>query len=172
MEKALDIQRLLEELTDVHRGSLHTVKTSDSEDQNILVNLILSVFLLAYFIFLPLAATILVNWIVFFFTAQSFYHASWMMPLLLGFGSFVGGVLIRQKIEDGTGGLAKITLGLLGLMLFAYLTYLDIHQLGGIYSQYMPMFLRPPMVVLIYSIPGIGFGGMLFYKFFTLKTYS
>jgi len=156
----------------VHRASLHTLNSPNPDNPGLLGKLVLGLFLLGYCTLLPILTTIGVNWIVYFFTADTFFHDSWMMPLLLGFSAFLSGVLIRQRIEDGTGGLARFTLGLLGLVIYAYLTYLDIHQLGGIYSQYMPMFLRPTMVVLIYALPGLGFLGMLFFQHFSLKNYS
>jgi hypothetical protein len=70
------------------------------------------------------------------------------------------------------GGLGLFVLGLVGLMLFAYVTNMDIHQLGGIYSQYMPKYLKPTMVEYVYLLPGVGLMGMLFYKYFSLKNYG
>jgi len=156
----------------VHRGSLQSVHSPDSSHPGFWASLIIGLFLLGYSTLLPIAATIIINWAVYYFTAETFYHDAWMMPVLLAFSAFISGVFIRQKVEDnGRGGLLRFSVGLVGLLVYAYITYLDIHQLGGVYSQYMPMFLRPPIVALIYALPGIGFLGMVFYKYFSLKTH-
>ena len=156
----------------MHRASLHQLNSPGPDSPGLLGKLVQGLFLLGYCTLLPILTTIGVNWIVYFFTADSFFHAAWMMPLLLGFSAFIAGVFIRQRIEEGSGGLARFTLGLLGLVIYAYLTYLDIHQRGGVYSQVMPMFLRPTLVALIYALPGLGFLGMLFFQYFSLKNYS
>lgn len=154
----------------MHRGSLHTVHSPDDESSSPLSRMIVALYLLGYSTLLPIFTTIIINWAVYYFTADNFYKESWMIPILLGFSAFIGGVLIRQKIEDGRGGLLKFSMGLFGLILYAYITYLDIHQPGGVYSQYMPMFMRPHLVALIYAMPAIGLGGMLLYQYFSLKT--
>jgi hypothetical protein len=153
----------------VHRGSLHTVHSPDDGSSSLLSRLVVALYLLGYSTLLPILTTILINWAVYYFTANTFFKESWMIPTLLGLSAFAGGVLIRQKVEDGRGGLLKFIMGMLGLILYAYITYLDVHQPGGIYSQYMPMFLRPHLVAIIYALPAIGLGGMLFYQYFSLK---
>jgi hypothetical protein len=70
------------------------------------------------------------------------------------------------------GGMGLFFLGILALILFSFLTHMDIERVGGIYSQFMPKLLRPSMADYLYMLPGIGIAGMMFYKFFTLKHYS
>jgi hypothetical protein len=156
----------------VHRASVHTVRTTAIEKPPLLGQCLSGLLLLGYFTLLPVLTSLAVNWVVYYFTARTWFHDEWMMPTLLLFSTFVGGVFIRQKIEDEEGGLALFLLGMFGLIIFAYVTDLDIHRLGGVYSQYMPKFLRPTMVQYVCLLPGVGVCGMLFYKFFSVKNYK
>lgn len=79
---------------------------------------------------------------------------------------------MRQKIEDETGGMRLFVVGIIALILFALLTYQDIHAIGGVYSRFMPKFLSVTIGPYIYMLPAVGILGMLAYKHFTLKHYS
>jgi hypothetical protein len=144
----------------------------NKEESSILGKLILGMFLLVYFTLMPIACTWGVNWVVYWVTADNLYSEAWMMPALLLFGTFLGGVFIRQKIEDDNGGMALFFLGMVALIIFSILTHMDIEKVGGIYSQFMPKLLRPSIASYIYMLPGVGLIGMMFYKFFTIKHYS
>ncbi|WP_303674610.1 hypothetical protein [Vampirovibrio chlorellavorus] len=129
-------------------------------------------FLLFYFFLLPVLTVIIVNWAVYFFTQSNFYTESWMAPTLLLLSTFIAGVLIRQKMEDESGGLGLFTLALLALLLFGWFSYQDIHTIGGLYSRFMPRFLTTDVDSFIYALPAVGIFGMIAYKQFTLKYYS
>jgi hypothetical protein len=129
-------------------------------------------FLLIYFFLLPVLTVIMVNWAVFFFTQSTFYTENWMAPTLLLFSTFLSGVLIRQKMEDENGGLGLFALGLLALLLFGWLSYQDIHTIGGLYSRFMPRFMTTEVDSFIYALPAVGIFGMIAYKQFTLKYYG
>ncbi|MCE3235766.1 MAG: hypothetical protein K0Q50_1946 [Vampirovibrio sp.] len=156
----------------MYRESPTAVSRNKESTPSVLDRLACWVFLLAYFTFLPILITILLNWAVYSFAVNNLYQESWMMPSLLLFSTFLAGALMRQKMEDETGGLSLFVIGILALMVFSVLTYEDIHRLGGIYSQFMPRFLVPTMEDYVYMLPGVGIAGMLFYKYFTLKHYS
>jgi hypothetical protein len=156
----------------VHRDALYQHKTRATPKhggRNLALRGLGGLLSLIYFSLLPALITIVLNWVVYYFAESTIYHEFWMMPLLLTLGTFIGGVFIRQQIESGSGGLTGFSLGILGLLIFAGLTYGDMHQPGGLYSRYMPQFLRPGLVVWVFALPGVGFLGMLFYKFFSLK---
>lgn len=136
-----------------------------------LVSLFNSTFLLAYFSFLPLFLMVVVHWAVYSFTYNNFYRDSWMMPALLLLSTFLAGALMRQKMEDESGGMGLFFLGIVALCLFAWLTKYDILSTGGVYSRYMPKLLSYSLLDFIYMLPAVGVGGMLCYKHFTLKNY-
>ncbi len=152
-----------------HSASNRTEKDSA---QGFLTSFLRSVFLLFYFFLLPVLTVIIVNWAVYFFTQNTFYTESWMPPTLLLFSTFISGVLIRQKMEDESGGLGLFILALLALLLFGWLSYQDIHTIGGLYSRFMPRFLTTDVDSYIFALPAVGIFGMIAYKQFTLKYYS
>lgn len=129
-------------------------------------------FLLGYFTFLPILTMIVGHWAVYSFTMNNFYKALWMMPVLTVVCTFLGGTLIRQKMEDETGGMGLFLLAMVSLVIFAGLTYLDIRYTGGVYSRFMPKLLRPSVLQVVWLLPGTGLLGMLAYKYFTIKHYS
>lgn len=94
------------------------------------------------------------------------------MPFLIILSTFLAGAFMRQKMEDETGGLGVFVLGILALLVFAFLTFQDIKTTGGVYSRFMPKLLRYSLLDYIYLLPAVGVLGMLFYKYFTLKHYS
>ncbi len=153
----------------MHRESVTTVVTPVVKTPHPLRQGFNLMCLLGYFTLLPIFINIGVQWAVYFVTAHTWFPAGWMMPTLLLISTFLGGVFIRQKLEEGAGGLGLFVLGILGLCLFAYLTDLDIHRLGGVYSRFLPVHLRLGLVPFVYLLPGVGLFGMLFYKFFSLK---
>jgi hypothetical protein len=156
----------------LYRESTTAVSRKKDEGPRLLDRTVTTVFLMAYFVLMPVACTWIISWAAYWLTADTFYNAPWMMPLQLVGGAFLGGVFIRQKIEDEMGGMGLFFLGLLALVLFAFVTHLDVEKLGGVYSQFMPRLLRPSVGDYLPMLPGIGLVGMLFYKFFTLKHYS
>jgi hypothetical protein len=156
----------------LYRESPTAVSRKKEEGPNLLDRTVMGVFLMAYFVLMPIACTWVVSWAAYWLTASTFYSEPWMMPLELISGAFLGGVFIRQKIEDEMGGMGLFFLGLLALIIFSFLTHMDIAKLGGVYSQFMPRLLRPSVGDFLFMLPGIGLVGMLFYKFFTLKHYS
>lgn len=133
---------------------------------------ITAIFLLGYFTFLPVLTMVVGHWAVYSFTMNNFYKAFWMMPVLTVVCTFLGGTLIRQKMEDEVGGMGLFLLAMVALTLFAGLTYWDIHCAGGIYSRFMPKLLRSSVLDVVWLLPGTGLLGMLFYKYFTVKHYS
>lgn len=94
------------------------------------------------------------------------------MPSLLILSTFLSGALIRQKMEDETGGMALFIIAIFALIIFSVLTFEDIHKLGGLYSQFMPKYLPQTLDAYVFMLPGVGIAGMLFYKYFTIKHYS
>jgi len=136
------------------------------------VTLVHGVFLLFYFTLLPILATVLLNWAVYFFTQNNLFNEAWMSPSLMGISIFMAGALIRQKMEDDLGGMGAFILAILALILFSALTYYDILTIGGVYSRFMPRFLNEELTDFIYALPAVGIMGMLAYKQFTLKHYS
>jgi hypothetical protein len=156
----------------LYRPSAAAQSEREEAKPNVLEKLVSVVFLLAYFTFLPVIMTILLNWAAYSITAHNFYQEIWMMPLLLLLATFLAGALIRQKIEDEMGGLGLFSLGILALAVFSFLTYCDIHTFGGVYSSFMPKFLLHSVTDYVFMLPGVGIIGMLAYKAFTLKHYS
>ncbi len=156
----------------MYRPSAALREKDASDEPNLFEKLVNSLFLLGYFTLLPVALVILLNWAAYALASTTFYQDFWMMPSLLVLATFLGGALIRQKMEEEEGGMGLFFLGLMGLMVFAWLTWLDINGSGDMYSRYMPKLLKPSMADYVFAIPGIGLVGMLFYKYFTLKTYS
>lgn len=157
----------------MYRPSSAALREKDASDEpNLFEKLVNSMFLLGYFSLLPVVLVILLNWAAYAIAATTFYQDFWMMPSLLVLGTFLGGALIRQKMEDEEGGMGLFFLGMMGLMVFAWLTWLDINDPGAMYSRFMPKLLKPSLSDYVYGIPAIGMVGMLFYKYFTLKTYS
>lgn len=155
------------------RSSYSAVNRPEQEpSKGFWANIARSGFLLFYFTLLPILATVIVNWAVYFFTQNNFFPEAWMAPTLIIISTFLAGALIRQKMEDEMGGMGLFTLAILSLILFAWLTYQDVHTIGGIYSRFMPRFLTEDLSDFIYALPAVGILGMLVYKHFTIKHYS
>ncbi len=155
------------------RTSQSAVNQTDRDtSKGFLASFFQGLFLLIYFSILPMLTLIVVNWAVYFFTQNNLYTDSWMAPTLLLLSTFISGVLIRQKMEDESGGLGLFTLGLISLLLFGWLSYQDIHTIGGLYSRFMPRFLTTDVDSYIYALPAVGIFGMIAYKQFTLKYYG
>jgi hypothetical protein len=155
------------------RPSSSAVNRQDPEPpKGVFPNLLRCGFLFFYFTLLPILATVVLNWIVFFLTRTTFYSEPWMMPALLLASTGAGGVLIRQKMEDEMAGMGIFTLAILALMLFGWLTYQDIETVGGIYSRFMPKVLSDALQGYAYTLPAVGIAGMLLYKHFTVKHYD
>lgn len=155
------------------RTSQSAVSQADRDtSKGFLASFFQGLFLLLYFSILPVLTLIVVNWAVYFFTQNNFYTDSWMAPTLLLLSTFLSGVLIRQKMEDESGGLGLFTLALFALLLFGWLFYQDIHTIGGLYSRFMPRFLTTDVDSYIYALPAVGIFGMIAYKQFTLKYYG
>lgn len=129
-------------------------------------------FLLGYFTLLPVLASLAVHWGAYLMTAHTFYEATWMPPILLLGGTFFGGVLIRQKIEDECGGMGLFALGIIALMLFSWMLYSDLQSLAGFYSRILPKPLEYRLLDFVFMLPGVGILGMLLYKYFAIKHYS
>lgn len=125
--------------------------------------------LIGYFVLLPIGLTVLFTWISFWLTADTFFVEPWMMPTLILFASFLGGALIRQKIEEGSGGMGLFLLGIITLIVFAGLTWQDIMTPGSIYSQFLPKRLAHDLLNYVFMLPCVGMFGMLFYKQFSLN---
>lgn len=156
----------------MYRESRAASQERDDDNPGFFQKLFGSVFLLAYFVFLPIILTVIINWAAYAFTQNNFYQDAWMMPTLLLLSTFLAGALMRQKMEDETGGMGLFFLGMLALVVFAWLTQHDIRSLGGVYSRYMPKMLPHSVLDFVYLLPALGVVGMLFYKYFTLKHYS
>lgn len=155
------------------RPSYSAVNRHDQEPpKGFWANLARGAFLLFYFTLVPILTLIVVNWLVFFFTQNNFYQESWMSPALAILSCIIAGSLIRQRIEDELGGMGLFTLGIIGLILFGWITYQDVHTMGGLYSRFMPRFLSIELTDYIFAFPAIGVMGMLAYKYFTVKHYS
>lgn len=157
----------------MYRPSTAALRDQDGyEEPNLFEKLVTTLFLLGYFTLLPIVLMVLLNWAAYGIAATTFYQEFWMMPALLVLATFLGGALMRQRMEEEQGGMGLFFVGLIALALFAWLTLQDINDPGLMYSRFMPKMLRPSMADYVYAIPAIGMFGMLFYKYFTLKTYS
>lgn len=160
----------------MYRESPTAVYERKERGPHVLMKLFNSMFLFLYFIFLPVMLTVLINWAVYSLTKENFYQDHWMMPTLLLLSTFLAGALMRQKMEDEsggqTGGMGLFFLGIAALFAFVWLTQQDIQMTGRIYSHWLPTPLRPSVSDWLLMLPLTGIFGMLFYKFFTLKHYS
>jgi hypothetical protein len=147
----------------------HSHSHRSPENHSLIGALVANIFYLVCFTGLPMLLTIILNWSVYTFTAHNFYQSLWMAPILLLISTFWAGALSRQMMEDKPGGMRLFVLAILAFSLFAWLTYYDIQNGGGLYSQFLPRFLTARSLSSVYMLPGIGILGMLFYKYFTLK---
>lgn len=155
------------------RPSYSAVNRHDQEPpKGFWANFARTAFLLFYFTVLPILVLTVVNWLVFFFTQNNFYQESWMSPVLAILSCIISGALIRQHSEDEMGGMGIFTLAIIALILFSWLTYQDIHTIGGLYSRFMPKFLPITLNDYVFAFPAIGVVGMLVYKYLTVKHYS
>jgi uncharacterized membrane protein (DUF485 family) len=157
----------------VYRESPAAVHNRDlDERRNLFAVLCGSCFLLLYFTLLPVLLHWGINWLVYFLTVNNFYQEPWMMPTLMLLSTFLAGALMRQKMEDESGGMGLFFLGVLALAIFAWMTHQDIATTGGVYSRLLPKLLRASIDDYVYMLPAVGMIGMLCYKQFTLKHYN
>jgi hypothetical protein len=143
------------------------------QDLNWLDKLVNTLFLMGYFTVLPAVMVVLLNWVAYWIAGNTFYQDFWMPPALLMLGTFLGGALMRQRMEDEPGGgMSLYLVGMAALCLFSWLTLHDIDSFGALYGQFMPKLLKPGLALYAYLLPAVGMTGMLFYKQFTLKHYN
>lgn len=155
------------------RASPSAVNRPDQEPPpSLLMGLICSAFLLTCFTLLPILVLTATHWLVFFFARSTLYQENWMNPALAIISCVIAGAFIRQHSEDERGGLGIFTLGILALILFAWLTHQDIHAVGGLYSRFLPRFLPVELDTYTFAFPAFGLIGMLFFKYLSLKHYS
>ena len=156
----------------MYRQSNSAQREQVPEELSPLEKLVNTVFQLGYFVLAPAFAVILVNWAMYSISASTWYQEHWMAPILLVLGTFMGGVLIRMRLEEEDGEMGMFMLAIIALIVFAWLTRMDLFSGGDVYGRFLPKLLKYSLEPYIYAIPGIGIAGMLFYKQFTIKHYN
>jgi hypothetical protein len=127
-----------------------------------------SAFLLAYFILLPVLVVMSLHWGFHTIASASFYASPWTAPTLLMLGAFLGGALIRRRMEREAGGLRLFVVGVLALILFAGLALQDIRHGGEISARLLPMAHNPALHPYALMLPAVGILGMLAYRHFII----
>lgn len=158
----------------MYRESASAVKRGRKATPDAVMQRLPGVLLTAlYFAGLPLLIIMGVHWVVYAFTVDSVYRDAWMAPTLLLGSGFISGILIRHRIErGGSNGMGLFLMGILSLIGFSYMTYHDIHTLGGLYSHWLPRPLSYAIQDYVWFLPGVGVAGMLFHHFFMLRQES
>jgi hypothetical protein len=127
-----------------------------------------SAFLLAYFTVLPMLAVMILHWGFHTIASASFYASPWTAPALLMLGTFLGGAMIRWRMEREASGLRLFVLAVLALILFAGLTLRDIRHGGEISARLLPMAHNPALHPYALMLPAVGILGMLAYRHFII----
>lgn len=125
--------------------------------------------LTAFFAILPVITTIGVGWLVYHLLKMTLYTEDWVQPLILFGGAFFAGAFARTMMGGFLKTMGLMMLSLISFSAYAFITYLDIQNSGGIYSRFMPDIIPYSLQTFVPALPLVGMAGLLLFDFFTIK---